>query len=158
MTINSTSRLAFVLLAALLLPACGNDTPTTPGAVRAAIGITVDPAPVPPSQNPLTGTVSIGYRITITELNGLGGELQFVSSQVYDPETGLLASLTYFDGADLIVFVGKKDIDPGGTLVVPQTQSYILPDFRTTALLAINVQMKDDHDNVINQSVLVKVE
>jgi len=158
MTINSASRLAFVLLAALLLPACGNDTPTNPGAVRAAIGITVDPAPVPPSQNPLTGTVSIGYRITITELNGLGGELQFVSSQVYDPETGLLASLTYFDGADLIVFVGKKDIDPGGTLVVPQTQSYILPDFRTQALLAINVQMKDGHDNVINQSVLVKVE
>jgi hypothetical protein len=158
MTINSASRLAFVLLAALLLPACGDDTPTTPGAVRAAIGITVDPTPVPPAQNTLTGTVSIGYRITITELNGLGGELQFVSSQVYDPETGLLASLTYFDGADLIVFVGKKKIDPGGTLVVPQTQSYILPDFRTKALLAINVQLKDDHDNVINQSVLVRVE
>lgn len=158
MTINSASRLAFVLLAALLLPACGDDTPTNPGAARAAIGITVDPTPVPPSQNTLTGTVSIGYRITITELNGLGGELQFVSSQVYDPETGLLAGLTYFDGADLIVFVGKKTIDPGGTLVVPQTQSYLLPDFRTKALLAINVQMKDDHDNVINQSVLVKVE
>ena len=42
--------------------------------------------------------------------------------------------------------------------MVPQTQSYLLPDFRTQALLAINVQMKDDHDNVINQSVLVKVE
>ncbi|HEY7922023.1 MAG: hypothetical protein ACHP85_11015 [Burkholderiales bacterium] len=158
MTINSASRLAFVLLAALLLPACGDDTPTNPGAARAAIGITVDPTPVPPSQNTLTGTVSIGYRITITELNGLGGELQFVSSQVYDPETGLLAGLTYFDGADLIVFVGKKTIDPGGTLVVPQTQSYLLPDFRTKALLAINVQLKDDKDNVINQSVLVKVE
>ena len=158
MTIHSTSRLAVALLAALLLPACGDDTPTNPGAARAAIGITVDPTPVPPAQNTLTGTVSIGYRITITELNGLGGELQFVSSQVYDPETGLLAGLTYFDGADLIVFVGKKTIDPGGTLVVPQTQSYLLPDFRTKALLAINVQMKDAKDNVINQSVLVKVE
>jgi len=151
-------RLSGVVLAALLLPACGNDTPTAGEVPRAAIAITVDPVPVPPSQNTLTGTVSIGYRITITELNGLGGDLQFVSSQVYDPETGLLASLTYFDGADLIVFVGKKRLDPAGTLVVPQTQSYFLPDFRTKALLSINAQLKDDHDNVINQSVLVKVE
>jgi hypothetical protein len=36
--------------------------------------------------------------------------------------------------------------------------SYLLPDFRTKATLTINVQLKDDHDNVINQSVLVKVE
>ena len=154
---TSTSRLALVLLAALLLPACGDDTPTSDVA-RAAITVTVDPSPVPPSQNPLTGTVSIGYRITITELNGLGGEVQFVASQVFDPETGLLASLTYFDGADLVVFVGKKRLDPGGTLVVPQTTSYFLPDFRTKATLTVNVQLKDDHDNVINQSVLIKVE
>jgi len=109
-------------------------------------------------QNSLTGTVSIGYRITVTEVNGLGGELQFVASKVYDPETGLLASLTYFDGADLIVFVGKKRLEPGGTLVIPQTASYFLPDFRTKALLSIDAQLKDDHDNVINQSVLVRVE
>ena len=47
---------------------------------------------------------------------------------------------------------------PGGTLVIPQTASYFLPDFRTKALLSIDAQLKDDHDNVINQSVLVKVE
>ena len=155
---STRAPLALVLLSTLLLPSCGDDSPTNPGVARAAIGITVDPTPVPPSQNTLTGTVSIGYRITVAELNGLGGELQFVSSQVYDPETGLLASLTYFDGADLIVFVGKKRVEPGGTLVIPQTASYFLPDFRTKALLSVNVQMKDDHDNVINQSVLVKVE
>ena len=113
---------------------------------------------MPPSQNVLTGAVSIGYRVTIQELNGLGGEILFVSAQIYDPQTGLLVSLTYFDSADLIVFVGEKRIEPGGTLVVPQTTSYFLPDFRVNALLAINVQMKDDRDNLINQSVLVKVE
>jgi len=155
---TSTSRLALVLLSTLLLPSCGDDTPTNPAVPRANIAITVDPAPVPPVQNSLTGTVSIGYRITVTEVNGLGGELQFVASKVYDPETGLLASLTYFDGADLIVFVGKKRLEPGGTLVIPQTASYFLPDFRTKALLSIDAQLKDDHDNVINQSVLVKVE
>ena len=148
---STRAPLALVLLSTLLLPSCGDDSPTNPGVARAAIGITVDPTPVPPSQNTLTGTVSIGYRITVAELNGLGGELQFVSSQVYDPETGLLASLTYFDGADLIVFVGKKRLDPGGTLVIPQTASYFLPDFRTKALLSIDAQLKDDHDNVINQ-------
>lgn len=151
-------RLSFAMLAALLVPACGQDTPTIGQAQRAAIQVTVDPNPVPPSQNVLTGAVSIGYRATITEVAGLGGTILFVSAQVYDPETGLLVSLTYFDSADLVVFVGDKRVDPGGTLVVPQTTSYILPDFRVNALLAINVQMKDDHDNLINQSVLVKVE
>jgi len=107
---TSTSRLALVLLSTLLLPSCGDDTPTNPAVPRANIAITVDPAPVPPVQNSLTGTVSIGYRITVTEVNGLGGELQFVASKVYDPETGLLASLTYFDGADLIVLT--RDGEP----------------------------------------------
>jgi hypothetical protein len=151
-------RLPFALIAALLLPACGSNTPSAGDAARAAITVTVDPNPVPPSQNVLTGAVSIGYKVVITETQGLGGEILFVSAQVYDPETGLLYSLTYFDGADLIVFVGSKTIDPLGTLEVPQTTSYILPDFRVNALLAVNVQMKDTHDNLINQSVLVKVE
>lgn len=151
-------HLALVLIAALLAPSCGEDTLTAANVARAAILVTVDPTPVPPSQDSLTGSVSIGYRVTIQELNGLGGEILFVSAQIYDPETGLLVSLTYFDGADLIVFVGAKRIDPGGTLVVPQTTSYVLPDFRVNALLAINVQMKDDRDNLINQSVLVRVE
>jgi hypothetical protein len=151
-------RLPLVLIVALLLPACGEDTPTVGSAVRAANTVTVDPNPVPPSQSSFTGAVSIGYKVTITETGGLGGEIVFVSAQVYDPETGLLHALTYFDSADLIVFVGSKKLDPLGTLVVPQTTSYILPDFRVNALLAVNVQMKDTRDNLINQSILVKVE
>ena len=54
----------------------------------------------------------------------------FVSAQIYDPETGAQVALTYFDSADLIVFVGSNTDRAGGTLVVPQTASYILPDFR----------------------------
>ena len=157
-------RLGAVLLAALILPACGEDTPTSGEAPRAVIVVTVDPNPVPPSQNLLTGAVSIGYRITITETptaafpQGLGGEVQFVSSQIYDPASGQLLSLTYFDSDDLVVFVGKKRVEAGGTLVVPQTGSYFLPDLSTNATLTVNVQMKDDKDNIINQSVLVKIE
>jgi hypothetical protein len=151
-------QLPLALGLALLAPACGSNTPTAGDAARAAITVTVDPNPVPPSQSSLTGAVSIGYKVTITETGGVGGEIVFVSAQVYDPETGLLHALTYFDSADLIVFVGSKKIDAGGTLVVPQTTSYILPDFRVNALLAVNVQMKDVRGSLINQSVLVKVE
>ena len=36
--------------------------------------------------------------------------------------------------------------------------SYILPDFRTAAQLTVNVQMKGDQGNLLNQSLLVKIE
>ena len=41
---------------------------------------------------------------------------------------------------------------------MPQTGTYILPDLSRKATLTVNVQMKDDKDNIINQSVLVKIE
>jgi len=151
-------RLALVLAVALLAPACGEDTVTNPGSSRAVIEVTVDPNPVPGSQNPLTGAISVGYKVVITEVNGLGGEVLFVSSQIYDPETGLQVALTYFDSADLLVFVGSKRVEALGSLTVSQTSSYILPDFRQPAQLAVNVQMKDDRGNLLNQSVLVKIE
>jgi hypothetical protein len=151
------TALALLVPATLLLPACGEDNLTIPNVARAILEVTVDPNPITGAQNLLTGSVSAAYRITITERNGLGGEVQFVSSQIYDPETGLQVALNYFDGADLVVFVGSKRIEPGGTLVVPQTSDYFLPDFRVPAQLAVNVQMKDDRGNLINQSVLVKI-
>jgi hypothetical protein len=151
------SRLALALVAALLVPGCG-DNVTTPTDARAVIVVTVDPTPVLGSQNVLTGVVSVGYKIVITETNGGSGEVIFVSAQIYDPETGQQVALTYFDGADLVVFVGSKKIEPNGTLIVPQTSSYILPDFRTAAQLTVNVQMKDDQGTLLNQSLLVKIE
>jgi hypothetical protein len=158
MSFSRALRLGAPALAALLVPACSNNNNTITDVPRAAITVTVDPNPVPPSQNVLTGSVSIGYKITITEIAGLGGTMQFVSSQVYDPATGQLVSLTYFDSDDLVVFVGNKRIEPNGTLVVPQTGTYILPDLTAKATLTVSVQMKDDRDNIINQSQLVKVE
>ncbi len=152
------TRLSLALLAAVLVPACGEEEIPTGTATNAVISVAVDPTPIPPSFNNLTGVVSIGYRIVITELNGLGGEILFVSAQVYDPETGQQRALTYFDGADLVVFVGEKRVAALSTLEVPQTTSYTLPDARVNALLAVNVQLRDDRENLINQSVLVKVE
>ena len=150
-------RLALALAAALLVPACGNDT-TTPSGERAVITVTVDPSPVPGSQSPLTGAVSVGYKVVITETNGGGGKVLFVSSQIYDPESGQQVALTYFDSSDLLVFVGSDTIEPRGTLTVPQTASYILPDYRKAAQMTVNVQVQGDQGLLINQAVLVRIE
>jgi hypothetical protein len=150
-------RLALALAAALVLPACGGGT-TTPSGTRAVLTLTVDPNPVPASQSPLTGVVSVGYKIVITETNGGSGEVVFVSSQIFDPETGAQVSLTYFDSSDLVVFVGSKTIEPNGTLIVPQTASYILPDYRTAASLTVNIQVQGEQGVLINQSVLAKIQ
>jgi hypothetical protein len=147
-----------LLAAALLAPACGNDSLTLPDVSRGVIDLSVEPNPAPSTQNPLTGSVSTSYRVTIAELNGLGGEVLFVSSVVFDPETGLQAALNYFDGADLVVFVGSKRVEAKSTLVVPQTTSYVLPDFRREANLVVSVQVKDDRGNLLNRSLLVKIE
>jgi hypothetical protein len=152
------SALLLPLAAALLLPACGEDTGTLPDVSRAGLQVVVDPTPVAGVQNPLTGSVAANYRIRITETNGLGGKLIFVSSQIFDPQTGLQVAGSYFDSTDLVVFVGSDRLDPGATVEVPQNPAYVLPDFRTEAQLTVNVQLKDDRSNVVNQSVLVKIE
>ena len=150
-------RLALALAAALLVPACGNSV-TTPSGQRAVIVVTVDPNPVLGSQNGLTGAISVGYKIVITETNGGGGKVLFVSSQIFDPESGAQVALTYFDSADLKVFVGSDTVEPRGTLTVPQTASYILSDFRKAAQMTVNVQVQGDQGLLINQAVLVRIE
>ncbi len=150
-------RLALVLAAALLLPACGDDT-TAPSGQRAVIAITVEPNPIPPSQSPLTGVVSVGYRVVITETNGGSGEVLFVSTQIYDPETGAQVALTYFDGADLIVFVGSKKIEPNGTL--DRSPDGELHPARLPRARADDGERADPgrQGTLLNQSLLVKIE
>jgi len=152
------SRLALLLLAAALAPACGEDTGTLPDVPRASIQVIVEPSPVVGLQNGLTGVISAGYKVTINEINGLGGEVNFVSSAVFDPLTGAQVALTYFDTADLKVFVGGSRIDPLGSLVVPQTTSFVLPDYARVATLTVSVQFKDDKSNLLNESVLVRIQ
>jgi hypothetical protein len=153
-------RLRCVLLLAgvILAPGCGSSTPTVPSVTRAALTLTVDPNPVVATLNTLTGAVSAPYKITITETGGLGGELVFVTSSVYDPATGKQVGLTYYDSADLVVYVGSKRVEPNGTLVVPQAASYTLPNLSKAANLTVSVQLKDDRQNLVNVSLLVKIE
>jgi hypothetical protein len=150
--------LALLLAAAVFAPGCGSSTPTNPGVTRAGLLLSVDPNPVAGTQNLVTGSVSAVYKTTITETAGLGGEVVFVSSSVYEPSTGQLAALSYYDSSDLIVYVGSKRLEPLGTLVVPQTVTYTLLDLSKPANLVIAVQLKDDRSNVVNTSFLVKIE
>ena len=157
---NRRRRAALVAAAllALVLPSCGSDSGTLPDVYAALIQVTVDPNPIIGTQNVLTGSVSATYKVTIDELAGLGGEVQFVSSTVFDPTTGAQIALNYYDSADLTVFVGSKRIEPKGTLVVPQTVTYTLPDLTKQANVTISVQVKDDRENVSTRSLLVPIQ
>jgi len=101
--------------------------------------------------------VSATYRIKIQEVNGLGGQVQFINSTAFDPETGVQVAVTYWDSPDLLVFVGKDRIDALGELDVTQTVNYILPDGRVEADLTVAVQFVDDNGNTTNQSLLVRI-
>jgi len=126
--------------------------------VDEVLDVTVDPNPIPGTQNELTLAVSATYTITITETAGLGGEMVFVSAAVYEPSTGRLVALNYYDAADLVVYHGGKRLEPLGTLVLPQTTTYTLSDYTKPANLVVSVQLKDDRTNLINTSLLVKIE
>ncbi len=148
--------LTAVLLGAFFLPSCGDTTTNLPGAARAAMVVSVTPNPVIGVQQ-LTGSVSAGYVVNVREVAGLGGEIQFVNSTVFDPETGRQAAVNYFDSADLVVFVGTNRIEAQGELDITQTANYSLPDFRVNADLTVAVQLLDDRGSVVNQSILVPI-
>jgi hypothetical protein len=148
--------LAFILFAASLLPACQDTISNVPGVGRARLVVFVEPNPVIGVQD-LTGSVSAAFVVKIQETEGMGGNLQFVNSTVFDPETGLQVGVTYWDSADLIVFVGTDRIDAQGELEVTQTVSYRLSDLRVDADLTVAVQFVDDNGNTINVSFLAPI-
>ncbi len=152
-------RLAVPLLLLALLPACSSNNPVpVTGIARSSILLTVDPNPIPGSQNPVTLAVTATYKITLAETAGLGCQVVFVSSAVFDPATGAQVALNYFDTSDLVVFVGSQRIAALGSLEVPQSLSYALPGNGKAANLVVTVQVKDDNGNVVTQSLLVQIQ
>lgn len=149
--------LAFVLFAASLLPACNDNVSNLPGVTQGRILVTVTPNPVLGTQDQLLGSVSAAFFIKVQEINGLGGNIRFVNSTVFDPVTGLQAAATYWDSADLIVFVGTDRVDAQTELEFTQTTSYVLSDLRVDANLTVNVQFVDDNGYLTNESILVPI-
>ena len=151
------STLLLPLLAAVALPACSSDDITLGTGSRASLAITVDPNPVVATQNSI-GSCSATYKLTITETNGLGGEFVFVNASTYDPKTGSLIALNYYDTSDMQVFVGTKRIEAAGSVSFTQTASYSTSDLSKAATLVVSVQVKDDKGNLVQASTLVNIE
>ena len=152
--------LAAALIGALVLPACGGDedTGTLPDVRNSIVQISIAPNPVVASQNTLTLASTAAFRVILTEFNGLGGQVLFVSASVQDNASGLQLAISYYDSTALKVFVGKDRLEPLGTFEVPQTISYTSPDFGKAATLFVSIQLKDDRDNLINQTLVAKIE
>ena len=151
--------LPLALVALALLPACSSNTPTVPGTANTAgLTITVDPTPVVATQNPVTLVATATYKIMVTEVNGLGGKFNFINGSVFDPTTGQLVALNYFDSSDLVVFVGKDSIEPKGMLTVTQTANYSTPSGAKAATLTVSAQLKDDNGNLVNTAVQVAIQ
>ncbi len=152
---------ALIVLAAVIgLPACetGTGLSPAPGIANSQIAVSVDPSPIVGEQNSVTKAVKAQFGVKIQELNGLGCEVVFVSAAAFDPESGAQIAFVYFDGADLVVFVGSKRIEGKGTLVVPETLSYVLSDGRREATVVVSVQVRDDRGNLLNRSVLAQIQ
>jgi hypothetical protein len=154
-----SARRALPLLLAFLLPACGSSSTTAATATRAVLAITVNPNPVivTRSANPAFD-YDAQWTVVLTETAGLGADVNFVDSAFFDPATGIQVAQNDLDSSDLLVLTGSKHIPPKGTLSVQQTVSYTLPSRGRSALLTVNVQLKDDNQNLIDQSALVQVQ
>ena len=148
-----------LLAAALFAPGCSNSTPTIPGNIsRAVITVTVTPNPIIGSLNTATFVVTANYTLTLQETAGLGGEVQFISTAVYEPTTGAQVALSYYDSTDLVVYQGSKRIEANGTLTMQQSVTYTLADHTTAADLVVTMQFKDDRTNLDFASLLVKIQ
>ena len=157
MALSSRRALLVPLAALALLPGCSSGSPTIPeGILRSAIALSVTPSPLVPI-SAIPPLYSLRYTVKVSEVAGLGGELEFVTGTVFDDGTGLTVGLNNYDSADLLVFVGTKRIDAGQSRDIQQEISYQLPASSTKAILTVNIQFKDDRGNFVSQSILVRV-
>ncbi len=141
---------------ALGLPGCSDDPVVPAGVAIASITLTADPNPITTLQSSPAGpTWAVRYFAKLKETNGLGGEVELITGSMFDDTTGLLIARNQFDGADLVVFVGSKRVEPNGTLDIPQELTYVAPAKRATTVV-VTVRFRDDRGNLIEPSLLVK--
>jgi hypothetical protein len=122
------------------------------------IAVTIDPTPLPAkASTSAIGYLNISYKVIVTESSGLGAEFVFVNSTIFDEPSGLSVAVNNYDSADMTVFIGSKRLEGGKSVEIPQQIDYLVPTTSTGARLAVNVQLRDDRGNVINQAVLLPI-
>jgi len=151
--------LLLAVVLAAVLPACGTSNPSLPdGVFVSVITITLDPTPLPAKVSTTAlGYLNISYKVVVTESSGLGAEFVFVNSTIFDDTSGRSVAVNNYDAADLTVFVGSKRVEGSKSAEIGQQIDYLLPTTSAGAHLAVNVQLRDDRGNVINQSILMPI-
>jgi hypothetical protein len=143
------------------MAACSTNNPSPTAVLRAAITVGTDPNPVPVvSATRLGSAFSARFKVVIREIAGQGGEVQAVTSTLYEEASGAIVGLVTYDTSALIVFVGEKRVEANGTLEVPIQIDYTNPSDATvpTARLHVLVNLKDDRGNIVSSSALVRVQ
>jgi len=145
----------------LVMVACSTNNPSPTSVPRAVITVGTDPNPVPAVSATRVGTAySARFKVVIKEIAGQGGEVQSVTSTLYEDSSGVIVGLVTYDTSALIVFVGEERVEANGTLEVPIQIDYTNPSDVTVpaARLHVLVNLKDDRDNVVSASALVRVQ
>jgi len=155
-----SARLGVAAALILVIPAC-NSTPTPTEVARAQITATVNPNPIAAiASNRLGYAYTAQFKVLINEIAGQGGEVQEVTSTLYDEATLVEVGLVTYDSSDLVVFVGEKRVEANGSLEVPQQIDYVIPGNAAlkAAVLHVVVRFKDDRTNNLRTTALVKVQ
>jgi hypothetical protein len=128
---------------------------------RAILAVSIDPTPILAAASNRLGTAySARFKVVVRETAGQGGELLAVETTLYDDVSGLPVGVFNYDGDALVVFVGKKRVEAGGSLEVPIQIDYLIPSDAAAKAAHLNarVEMRDDRGNMVSASILVKVE
>lgn len=161
MSLRFAARPLLVAAAAVVLAVGCNNTPSPTEVARAQITVAAVPTPVEATpSNRLGFAFAAPFKVVINEVAGQGGEVQEVTSTLYDPDTMREIGLLSYDSSDLVVFVGSKRVEAGGSLTVPMQIDYVIASDPTSkkALLSVVVRFKDDRTNNTRASALVRVQ
>jgi hypothetical protein len=161
MSLRFAARPMLVAAAAVVLAVGCNNTASPTSVAKAQITVSVVPTPVTAIASQRVGfTFAAPFKVVINEVAGQGGEVEEVTSTLYDlGGLGEVGELSY-DSSDLVVFVGSKRVEANGSLTVPMQIDYVIASDATAkdAFLNVVVRFKDDKANNLRATTLVRVQ
>jgi hypothetical protein len=148
---------AALVVAGLALAGCESGVLPT-DIPQAQIALTVSPVPVVAKPTTIAGRFLAEFTVTAAELAGQGGEVIFVQATVFDPANGFSIANIHYDSDDLRAFVGQRRIEAGQRMEIPLQLNYGNLDGSVPATLVVAFRFRDDNQNVLDHSLLVKID